>query len=87
MTSLKYKHRELKPPHRHNAHTSFYVLERTSDTQTEGTEDLILKADGTFYEHLHYIHMISRNSSPAETAKPLVFFIKNKAAPTTIINE
>lgn len=70
--------------HRHNAHTFVYVLEGTVVMQVEGGEPQTLSAGQTFYETPADIHTVSSNASMTESAKILVFFVKEQGAPVTI---
>jgi quercetin dioxygenase-like cupin family protein len=70
--------------HRHNAHTFVYVLEGTVEMQVKGGPLQTLKAGQTFYELPTDIHAVSRNASQTQPAKILVFFVKDKGAPTTV---
>ena len=69
--------------HRHNAHTVVYVLEGTVIMQVAGGERRTLTAGQVFYENPDDIHSVSMNASETEPAKILVFFLKEKGAPTT----
>ena len=71
------------PVHRHNAHTSVYVLEGTVIMQVEGGEPQTLGPGDVFYENPDDIHSMSRNASDTEPAKILVFFLKGKGAAST----
>lgn len=71
------------PVHRHNAHTIVYVLEGTVIMAVEGGEEMTLGPGEVFYENPDDIHSVSRNASATEPAKILVFFLKEKGAPTT----
>lgn len=70
--------------HRHNAHTFVYVLEGTVEMQVKGGPLQKLTAGQTFYELPSDIHAVSRNASQTQPAKILVFFVKDKGAPTTV---
>ncbi len=70
--------------HRHNAHTFVYVLEGTVEMQVKGGPLQTLKPGQTFYELPTDIHAVSRNASQTQPAKILVFFVKDKGAPTTV---
>jgi quercetin dioxygenase-like cupin family protein len=69
--------------HRHNAHTIVYVLEGAVIMQVAGGEKKALAAGQVFYETPDDIHSVSMNASETEPAKILVFFLKEKGAPTT----
>lgn len=70
--------------HRHNAHTFVYVLEGAVEMQVKGGPLQKLTAGQTFYELPSDIHAVSRNASQTQPAKILVFFVKDKGAPTTV---
>ena len=70
--------------HRHNAHTIVYVLEGTVRMAVEGGETKTLGPGEVFYETPDDIHSVSMNASETEPAKILVFFLKEKGAPTTV---
>jgi quercetin dioxygenase-like cupin family protein len=76
---------EVSEPHRHNADLFVYVLQGTVVTQVEGEAPKTLKAGETFYESPTDVHLVSRNASTTEPAKLLVFFVKNKGAPPTVL--
>jgi quercetin dioxygenase-like cupin family protein len=71
--------------HRHNADLFVYVLEGTVVTQLEGEAPKSLKAGEVFTETPTDIHVISRNASTTKPAKLLVFFVKAKGAPSTVL--
>ncbi|NRA15600.1 MAG: cupin domain-containing protein [Oceanospirillaceae bacterium] len=70
--------------HRHDANIFVYVLEGSVTMQLAGSEPLTLVAGDTFYESEQDIHLISENASSNETAKFLVFSVKNKNLPVVI---
>jgi quercetin dioxygenase-like cupin family protein len=70
--------------HRHNAHTFVYVLEGSVVMQVKGGKEVTLGPGETFYESPDDIHTVSRNASATKPAKFLVFFVKDKGAPTTV---
>jgi quercetin dioxygenase-like cupin family protein len=69
--------------HRHNAHTVVYVLEGAVIMQVAGGEKKTLSAGQVFYETPADIHSVSMNASDTEPARILVYFLKEKGAPTT----
>jgi quercetin dioxygenase-like cupin family protein len=71
--------------HRHNADLFVYVLEGTVVTQLEGEAPKTLKAGEVFTESPTDIHVVSRNASTTKPAKLLVFFVKAKGAPPTVL--
>jgi quercetin dioxygenase-like cupin family protein len=70
--------------HRHNAHAFVYVLEGKVVMQLRGKEPLTLGPGQTFYEGPEDVHLVGRNASSTESAKFLVFFVKDKGAPILI---
>ena len=67
--------------HRHNAHAFVYVLEGSVVMQLKGGKQVTLTSGQTFYEGPDDVHLVDRNASSSESAKFLVFLIKNKGAP------
>ena len=76
---------EVSQPHRHNADVFVYVLEGAIVTQVEGEAPKNLKAGDVFYESPTDVHVVSRNASTAKPAKLLVFYVKDKGAPPTVL--
>jgi quercetin dioxygenase-like cupin family protein len=76
---------EVSQPHRHNADLFVYVLEGAIVTQVEGEAAKSLKAGDVFYESPTDIHVVSRNASATKPAKLLVFYVKDKGAPPTVL--
>ncbi|HKQ74132.1 MAG TPA: cupin domain-containing protein [Blastocatellia bacterium] len=70
--------------HRHNAHAFVYVLEGKVVMQLQGREPLTLGPGQTFYEGPEDVHLVGRNASNTQSAKFLVFFVKDKGAPILI---
>lgn len=84
MLTVEYQPGAASPLHRHNAHTFVYVLEGSIVMQVEGGEAETLSAGMTFYETPEDIHTVSKNASSLDSAKFLVFFIKQQGAPATV---
>lgn len=82
--TVEYPPGVASPPHRHNANTFVYVLEGSVVMQVSGSEPVTLKAGDTFYESPNDIHAVSRNASATETARILVFMVKDEGAPATL---
>ena len=80
MITVEYAPGESNAMHRHNAHTFAYVLEGRVIMQVQGGKELMLGPGQTFYEAPDDVHLISRNASTTESAKFLVFFVKDKGA-------
>lgn len=70
--------------HRHNAHAFVYVLEGKIVMQLQGGKPLTLGPGQTFYEGPKDVHLVGRNASSTESAKFLVFLVKDKGAPIFI---
>jgi len=47
--------------------------------------DLTVNAGEVFYESPTDVHIVSRNASATQTAKLLVFYVKVKGAPPTVL--
>jgi quercetin dioxygenase-like cupin family protein len=84
MITVEYAPGESDVIHRHNAQVFVYVLEGKVVMQVKGGEPLTLGPGQTFYEGPKDIHLVSRNASGTESAKFLVFFMKDKGAPLLI---
>ena len=76
---------EVSQPHRHNADLFVYVLEGSVVTQVKGGSPKTVHAGEVFYESPTDIHTVSRNASETQSAKLLVFYLKAKGAPPTVV--
>jgi quercetin dioxygenase-like cupin family protein len=76
---------EASQVHRHNADLFVYVLEGSITTQVKGGGLQTLHAGEVFYESPTDIHIVSRNASGTQPAKLLVFYVKRKGAPPTVL--
>jgi quercetin dioxygenase-like cupin family protein len=76
---------EASQPHRHNADLFVYVLEGSVITQVKGGSPQTVHAGGVFYESPTDLHIVSRNASKTQPAKLLVFYVKAKGAPPTVL--
>ena len=76
---------EVSRPHRHNADLFVYVLEGSVITQVKGGSPQTVNAGEVFYESPTDLHIVSRNASETQPAKLLVFYVKAKGAPPTVI--
>ena len=76
---------EVSQPHRHNADLFVYVLEGSVITQVKGGSPQTVHAGGVFYESPTDVHIVSRNASETQPAKLLVFYVKAKGTPPTIL--
>jgi quercetin dioxygenase-like cupin family protein len=68
------------PVHRHDAHGFIYVLEGSIVMQVRGGKEVTLRPGQTFYEGPSDVHTVGRNASSTNSAKFLVFLLKNKGA-------
>jgi quercetin dioxygenase-like cupin family protein len=78
---------EVSQPHRHNADLFVYVLEGSVVTQVEGEASKTVNAGEVFYESPADVHIVSRNASATQPARLLVFYVKVKGAPPTVLVE
>jgi quercetin dioxygenase-like cupin family protein len=76
---------EVSLPHRHNADLFVYVLEGSIITQVKGDSPQTVHAGDVFYESPTDVHSVSRNASETQPAKLLVFYVKAKGAPQTVL--
>jgi quercetin dioxygenase-like cupin family protein len=82
MITVEYAPGASSSKHRHNAPTCVYVLEGSIIMQVEGGKPMTLGPGQTFYESPDDIHVVSKNASSSQPAKFLVFFVKDKGAPS-----
>jgi quercetin dioxygenase-like cupin family protein len=82
MVTVEYPPGGESNAHRHNANTFVYVLEGSVVMQVRSGPEVTLHAGDTFYESPTDIHVVSRNASNAQSAKFLVFFVKDQGAST-----
>ncbi len=78
---------EVSKPHRHDADLFVYVLEGSVITQVKGSRPETVHAGGVFYESPTDLHIVSRNASDTQPAKLLVFYVKAKGTPPTVLLE
>ena len=76
---------EASQPHRHNADLFVYVLQGSIITQVKGGSLQTLHAGDVFYESPSDLHIVSRNASETKPAKLLVFYVKKKGAPPSVL--
>jgi quercetin dioxygenase-like cupin family protein len=62
-----------------------YVLEGSIITQVKGDNPQTVNAGGVFFESPTDVHTVSRNASETQPAKLLVFYVKVKGAPPTVL--
>jgi quercetin dioxygenase-like cupin family protein len=84
MATVEYAPGGSSAEHRHNAHVFVYVLEGAVVMQVKGGKEVTLGPGQTFYESPSDVHTVSRNASTTKPAKFLVFFVKDKGAPSTV---
>ena len=84
MLTVEYPPGGSSSKHRHNAHTFVYVLEGSVIMQAGDGKPVTLGPGQTFYESPDDIHTVSKNASSSQPAKFLVFFVKDKGAPSTV---
>jgi quercetin dioxygenase-like cupin family protein len=75
------------PVHRHNAQVCLYVLEGSIVTQVKGGKEITLTPGQSYYEDPNDIHTVSRNASSTKPAKFLVVLIKEKGAPSLVLEK
>ena len=84
MLTVEYGPGMSSKAHRHEASIFVYVLEGSVTMQLAGSEPVTLLAGDTFYESEQDIHLVSKNASSTESAKMVVFSVKNKNLPVLI---
>jgi quercetin dioxygenase-like cupin family protein len=84
MLAVEYAPGASSAPHKHNAQTFVYVLEGSVVMQVKGGNEVTLGPGQTFYESPEDVHTVSRNASSTQPAKFLVFFVKEKGAPSSV---
>jgi quercetin dioxygenase-like cupin family protein len=84
MLTVEYPPGASSSKHRHNAHTFVYVLEGSVIMQAGDGKPVTLGPGETFYESPDDIHTVSKNASASQPAKFLVFFVKDKGAPSSV---
>lgn len=76
---------EASQVHRHDADLFVYVLEGSIVTQVKGGSPQTLRAGEVVTESPTDIHVVSRNASDTQPARLLVFYVKRKGAPPTVL--
>jgi quercetin dioxygenase-like cupin family protein/uncharacterized membrane protein YphA (DoxX/SURF4 family) len=71
------------PAHRHPCPTFGYLLQGELESVFEGKRHIYQQGD-CFYESSDGLHAVTHNTSTADTAKLLVFFIGEKNKPTSV---
>jgi quercetin dioxygenase-like cupin family protein len=84
MLTVEFAPGEASSVHRHNAHVFVYVLEGSVVMQVKGGEEATLKPGETFYENPSDVHIVAKNASTKNSAKILVFMVKDKDAPPVL---
>jgi quercetin dioxygenase-like cupin family protein len=85
METVHFAPGEVSQPHRHNADLFVYVLEGSIITQVKGGSPQTVHAGEVFYESPTDVHIVSRNASETQPARLLVFYVKAKGAPPTVL--
>jgi quercetin dioxygenase-like cupin family protein len=85
LVTVEYAPGAASAEHRHNAYTFVYVLEGSVVMQVKGGKEMTLGPGQTFYESPDDIHSVSKNASSTKPAKILVFMVKEKGAPATVL--
>ena len=76
---------EASQPHRHNSDLFVYMLEGSIITQVKGGSTRTVHAGEVFYESPTDVHIVSRNASGTQPAQLLVFYVKAKGTPPTVL--
>jgi quercetin dioxygenase-like cupin family protein len=84
MIRVEYPPGHVDAIHRHNAQAFVYVLQGSVVMQVRGGKQVTLEARQTFYEAPDDVHIVGRNASKTESAKLVVFLVKDKGAPVVI---
>ena len=87
MSTVDFPPGHSTPAHRHNAQVFLYVLEGSIVTQVKGGKEITLTPGQSYYEAPDDIHTVTRNASSTKPAKFLVFMIKEKGAPSTVLEK
>lgn len=74
------------PAHKHPGHTVGYVIEGEFEMQIDDDPKRIFKAGEVFYEPDGVVHTLGRNPSETETAKVIVFMLKDADKPATALH-
>ena len=73
------------PPHHHPGHHTFgYVVEGTYEFGVNGGPPRMLHAGDVFYEPPGAVHSVSRNPSPDQRLKIVVFMVADQKNPSTV---
>src|SRR5919205_1443975 len=81
MILVEYPPGATDPIHRHNAHAFVYVLEGSVVMRLRDAAEVTLSPGQTFYEGPNDVHIVGRNASNTQSAKFVVFLVKNQGAP------
>jgi quercetin dioxygenase-like cupin family protein len=76
---------DFAPGEASQPHLFVYVLEGTVITQVKGGKPQTVHAGEVFHESPTDLHIVSRNASETQPAKLLVFYVKAKGAPPTVL--
>ncbi|HYI95166.1 MAG TPA: cupin domain-containing protein [Bryobacteraceae bacterium] len=87
LIAVEYPPGASDPVHRHHAHGFIYVLEGSIVMQVKGGKEVTLMPGQTYYEGPKDVHIVGRNASKTNSAKFLVFLVKDKSAPVLVVEK
>ena len=88
ITALDLMPGHASPPHRHpNHHVFGYIVAGTYEWKIDDAQVKTFKAGEVFYELPGVLHAISRNASPTDRAKVIVFMVADAKQPSTVAEE
>jgi quercetin dioxygenase-like cupin family protein len=82
--TVEYAPGRASPRHKHDVTVFAYVLEGMVESQLEGEELKVFKQSEMEWEVPGTVHVVSRNASKTERAKPLVFFVGEEGKAHTV---
>ncbi|MFP6582877.1 MAG: cupin domain-containing protein [Candidatus Hydrogenedentota bacterium] len=74
------------PAHKHPGHTVGYVIVGEFEIQIDDDPKQIFKAGEVFYEPDGVVHTLGRNPSETDSAKVVVFMLKDADKPATMLH-
>jgi quercetin dioxygenase-like cupin family protein len=88
ITALDLMPGHASPPHRHpNHHVFGYIVDGTYEWKIDDGPVKTFKAGEVFYEPPGVLHAVSRNASPSDRAKVIVFMVADAKHPSTVAEE
>jgi quercetin dioxygenase-like cupin family protein len=84
LIAVEYPPGASDPIHRHNAHAFVYVLEGSIVMHLKSGKEVTLTPGQTFYEGPNDVHIVGRSANKTQSAKFLVFLVKEKGAPVLL---